>query len=226
MPQLAKRDGVWALNLDDDQNQFTDGWLTVVEAALSRIEAEPGSALVTLGTGKFFSTGLALEATPLGSAGFAAYIARAETLLARVLTLPVPTVAAVTGHAFGAGAMFALAHDYRVMREDKGYICLPEVDLGMPFTTGMHALLAAKLTPRARTAAMISGRRFGAQEALDFELVDSAAPEGSVAAVALELAGKLVGKDPSTLTAIKTGLYAEALQSLGNPLEHIPGGVR
>lgn len=226
MPQLAKRDGVWALDLDDDQNQFTDGWLTLLEAALSRVEAEPGSALVTLGTGKFFSTGLALEATPLGSAGFAAYIARAETVLARVLTLPVPTVAAVTGHAFGAGAMFALAHDYRVMREDKGYICLPEVDLGIPFTAGMHALLAAKLTPRARTAAMISGRRFGAQEALDFELVDSAAPEASVPAAALELAGKLAGKDPSTLAAIKTGLYAEALQSLGNPLDHIPGGLR
>lgn len=46
-----------------------------------------------------------------------------------MLTLPMPTVAAVTGHAFGGGALLAMAHDWRVMRGDRGYFCFPEVDI-------------------------------------------------------------------------------------------------
>lgn len=53
---------------------------------------------------------------------------------ARILTLPEPTVAAVSGHVFGAGAMLAMAHDWRIMRSDRGYFCFPEVDIRIPFT--------------------------------------------------------------------------------------------
>ena len=40
----------------------------------------------------------------------------------RPLQLPIPTVAAINGHAFGAGMMFAVAHDYRLQREDRGFV--------------------------------------------------------------------------------------------------------
>jgi enoyl-CoA hydratase/carnithine racemase len=50
-----------------------------------------------------------------------------------VLIAPVPTVAAINGHAFGAGSMLAIAHDFRVMRVDRGYYCFPEVDIRIPF---------------------------------------------------------------------------------------------
>ena len=39
--------------------------------------------------------------------------------------------------------MPAICHDVRIMRADRGYWCLPEVDLGMPFTPGMNALIPA-----------------------------------------------------------------------------------
>ena len=70
-----------------------------------------------------------------------AYVADAQALLARMLALPIPTVAAVTGHAFGAGSMLATAHDWRVMRADRGFFCFPEVDIRLPFTPGMAALV-------------------------------------------------------------------------------------
>ena len=56
-----------------------------------------------------------------------------------------PTVAAVQGHVFAAGAMFALSHDVRVMRADRGFFCLPEVDIRIPFSTGMSALVQGRL---------------------------------------------------------------------------------
>lgn len=50
---------------------------------------------------------------------------------ARPLQLPIPTVCALNGHAFGAGMMFALGHDYRLQREDRGFLCAPEVAIGV-----------------------------------------------------------------------------------------------
>ena len=51
--------------------------------------------------------------------------------MGRVITLPIPTICAVGGHAFGAGFMLALCHDVRLMREDRGFLCANEVAIGM-----------------------------------------------------------------------------------------------
>lgn len=48
-----------------------------------------------------------------------------QSILAKLLAPPMPTVAAVTGHAFGGGAMLGMAHDWRVMRTDRGYCPKP-----------------------------------------------------------------------------------------------------
>src|SRR4029077_14416293 len=82
-------------------------------------------------------------------------------LLGRLVTFPVPTVAAVNGHAFGAGAVLAVAHDFLVMREDRGYWCLPEADLGLPLTPALFAVVAAKLPARGGQEAILTGRRYG-----------------------------------------------------------------
>ena len=78
--------------------------------------------MVTTATGKFFSNGLDLEWLGAHGEEMAGYIARVQALFARVLELPVVTVAALQGHTFAAGAMLALAHDYRVMRADRGFV--------------------------------------------------------------------------------------------------------
>src|SRR6201999_2859548 len=105
---------------------------------------------------------------------------------ARFLTLPVPTAAAVVGHAFGAGAMLVLAHDFRVMRADRGYFCFPEVDIRIPFSPGMAALIQAKLTPQTAVSAMTTGRRFGGADAAAVGIVDAAADEDAVVGAAID----------------------------------------
>src|SRR6185437_7827549 len=163
---------------------------------------------------KFYSNGLDLDWLSAHTDRAQWYIGRVHQLLARMLTLSIPTAAAVVGHAFGAGAMLAVAHDFRVMRSDRGYFCFPEVDIRIPFTPGMAALIQAKLTPQAAVASMTTGRRFGGDDAVSLGIVDAVAGEGAVAAAAVDLLRPLNGKDQGTLGAIKQVMFGPAAQTL------------
>jgi enoyl-CoA hydratase/carnithine racemase len=141
-------------------------------------------------------------------------MASVHALLARVLTLPVFTAAAVQGHAFGAAAMLALAHDVKVMRADRGYWCLPEADIKMPFTAGMAALVQARLTPPVAHEAMVTARRYGGHDALAAAIVDRAVDEQAVRGAAIEIAAAQAGKAGETLATIKGRMYAPVVAAL------------
>jgi enoyl-CoA hydratase/carnithine racemase len=130
----------------------------------------------------------------------------------RILTFPVITVAALNGHTFAAGAMMALAHDYRVMRADRGFFCLPEVDIQIPFTIQMDALIRARLPKAVAHEAMCTGRRYGGDLAAERQIVDSAVAESEVVPRAIEIAQGLAGKHRDTLVAIKRRMYADVIE--------------
>lgn len=213
MANLTEQDGVHVLTLGDGENRFAHEWLTEVETALDKVVAEP-APLVTVAEGKHYSTGLDVDWMAAHPEELDTYTARVHALLSRVLTLPVPTCAAVNGHAFGAGAMFAMAHDWRVMRADRGFFCFPEVDIRIPFTPGMAALIQGKLTPRAAIDAMTTGHRFPGPEAVGSGLVDETAEQGEVLGRAVAKVSVLAGKDATTLGAIKSTMHAEAVRQL------------
>ncbi len=110
--------------------------------------------------------------------------------------------------------MPAIAHVYRVMREDRGYYCLPEVDINIPFTLGMAALIQAELSPQTAVTAMTTGHRFGGPEALAAGLVDATAAEAEVLTSAVDRLTPLPGKNPGTLAAIKSTMYSAAAAAL------------
>ncbi len=212
-----ERDGaVFVLHMRDGENRFRPAFLDALEGALDQVEKAPGpAALVTTGEGRFYSNGLDLAW--LGGDGrdqAGPFLARVHALFARVLAFPAATVAAVNGHAFAGGGMLALAHDLRVMREDRGYFCLPEVDLGLPLQPGMTALIQARLPRRTAHEAVVTGRRYGGTDARAAGIADEAQPEASVLPRAMEIAASLAGKDRETMAVLKRGLYADTLRIL------------
>src|SRR5699024_12464261 len=112
MPTLSHAEHLYTLALGADETRFSPEWLDSVHAALDELEATSGpAALITTGAGKFYSNGLDLDWLGENADQLDAYVGRVESLFARVLTLPVPTVADVHGHAFGAVAMVTVATD-------------------------------------------------------------------------------------------------------------------
>jgi Delta3-Delta2-enoyl-CoA isomerase len=219
MPTLDRQDDVFLLDLGDGENRFHPDWIASVNAALDAVESAEGPrALVTAATGKFYSGGLDLEWLATSAADqLQAYVVSVHELFARVLSLPVITVAALQGHAFAAGAMLSLAHDFRVMRADRGYWCLPEVDINIPFTPAMAALIQARLIPQTAHEAMLTARRYGGTDAETAGLVDRAVSEDLVHPTALELAQANVSKAGDTLATIKARMYAPTLALLRDP---------
>lgn len=117
--------------------------------------------------------------------------------------------------------MFSLAHDFRVMRADRGYWCLPEADINIPFTRGMAALIQSRLAPQTAHEAMVTARRYGGSDAATAGIVDQSVAEDAVRSTAIEIAQAQVAKAGDTLGTIKTRMYAPALATLRdttNPL--------
>ncbi|MEV6702045.1 enoyl-CoA hydratase-related protein [Streptomyces sp. NPDC051453] len=218
MPVLDRPDSheaVFVLNLGDGENRFHPDWIAAVDAAVTEVEKMDGPrALVTVADGKFYSNGLDLDWLSTHADRHQDYIVSVQQLYARLLSLPVITVAAVQGHAFAAGAMFTLAHDFRVMRADRGFWCLPEVDINIPFTRGMASLIQARLTPQTAHEAMLTGRRYGGSAAETTGIIDRAVPEDAVHTTALELARSQVSKAGATLATTKSRMYAHTLDLL------------
>jgi enoyl-CoA hydratase/carnithine racemase len=215
VPALDRDAEVFVLDLGDDENRFHPDWVGAVTALVDEVAGASGPrALVTKATGKFWSNGLDLAWMGEHPSETEAFVDQVHALLARVLSLPVPAVAACQGHVFAAGAMLALAHDVRVMRADRGFFCLPEVDIAIPFTPGMGALIQARLAPQTAHEAMTTGRRYGGLEAAEAGLVEEAVAEARVLETALERVRPLAGKAGPTLGAIKEQMYGPALALL------------
>lgn len=214
-----KRDGdVFVLHMRDGENRFNDRFLAAFGEALDEVEASTGdAALVTSGEGKFYSNGLDLAWLGGEGEGRAPdLLANLDGIFARLLAFPLATVAAINGHAFAGGGMLAMAHDFRVMRRDRGYFCLPEIDLamGQPLSDGMYAVLESRLSRRELHEMLVTGRRFGGPEAVDRGIAGEALPEEEVLPRAIALARELAGKDRATMAALKKGLHRSALDVL------------
>ena len=217
MPTLHNDGDVWILHLGDDENRFNPDWMGSVADLLDEVVAKPEPrALVTHASGKIWSNGLDLDWLGQNSDRIQDFVDQVHALFAKFLAAPVPTVAAIQGHCFAAGAMLALAHDWRVMRADRGFFCLPEADINIPFTPGMSALIQAKMTPPAASSAMVGALRFGGEAAAEAGIVDSAVGEDVVLPAAIALAQANAGKQGATLATIKERMYGPVLAVLAD----------
>jgi len=211
--EVTWRGDVAVVQMRHGENRFNRRSVGALREAYGDLAGRDGPlAVVTTGADRFFSNGLDLDwMASEGTDASSAFVDEVHALLGQVLSLPAVTVAAVNGHAFAAGAMLAATHDWIVMRDDRGYWCIPEVDLGLPLTPAMYAALASRLPKRTLHEASLDGRRYTAAEAVAAGIADEAVPEAEVVDRAVAIATPLAGKDRRVIATHKQLLHAEAL---------------
>lgn len=218
MIDLQREGAVFVLRMDAGENRINRESLDELGRMIDEVEAASGEcALVTTGTGKFYSNGFDIPFLMSQGPKLQDFVQETVRFFARILMLPMPTVAAINGHQFAAGAMLAASHDARFMREDKGFFCLPEVDLKMVLPRGMVTLLMHRYPRRPVEEAILTGKRYDAAACLQAGFIDRALPEADLLPAAIEYAASQAGKDRSTLAGLKQMLHAEALPILTAP---------
>ncbi len=156
--EIEAVDGLRVLDLGDGPNMFDADFVEALHRAVDAVVADAGTTMfVTVASGKHYSNGFDLEFLGgLELDELSAFMDRTSAALARILTLPVPTVAAVNGHAFGIGALTALAHDQRVQQRGPRVV-LPSGD------RPAHALQPVSARSRDRQALTADRAGGGAQ---------------------------------------------------------------
>jgi len=193
--------------------------------ALDAVEAmgEKANVLVVTNEGKFFCNGADMSAK-IGKEQMKAWQKQLGQLFPRVLTYPLPTVAAVRGHCTGpSGLMFGLAFDYRAMSTDRGVMFMGGADMGVVFPPFTTEILKAKMDKYLqREIILFNAKRFGAEELAQHGVVDIAAPADEILPKALELAATLKpkGQGPArkALKGIKENVYKGVLEAMKAPM--------
>ena len=217
MIDLNREGDVFVLRMDEGENRWNTSFVRAIDEALDEVTASEGAAalVTTSANEKFFSNGLDLEWVQSSGdhPGGDRQVFGAEfmALMARIITLPVPSVCAVNGHGFGAGFMAALCHDERVMREDRGFLCANEIAIGMTIPVPELALFRHKMPADAFTQSVLLARRWTAPDALAAGIVQEAAPFESVERRAIERAAALapLGANRENMQWMKEAIYGE-----------------
>ena len=157
--------------------------LSRINELLDELEAKDGELSVVLtGVGKFFSNGLDLARFGSNAEEFAATLAELKRTVGRLMLFPAYTVAALNGHVFAGGALMSCAFDYRVMREDRGYWCMNEAEIGLALDEQLWAIIHHRLPKATAIVAATTARRFGGPDALAAGIVEATAIEDDVRA--------------------------------------------
>ncbi len=174
MIKLTKDEEVFHLTLDNGENRWNTNLVREISSVIDEIEASKGpAALVTSSSDpKFFSNGLDLDwIKSAPSDDRSAFTTEFMTLMGRIISLSVPSICVVNGHAFGAGFMLALAHDVRYMRKDRGFMCANEIEIGMIIPDPEIALFKHKLPANVFFETVQLARRWTGPDAKDAGIV-------------------------------------------------------
>lgn len=214
--QYETKDGVAIISFVEKVCTVTPDFVQQLGSALDRAEADDEVlAVVTVGAldSHVYCSGFNLDYLIGGKledpvSGLALPFMR---LIYRIMTFPLPTVAAVSGHAVAGGAFMALCHDMIVFRSDNhSFLNLPEVNLRLPFGSFFNSLCLTRL-PRAILPEALLGVRFNAERLLQSGTVVASASgrmEVLSAAVARAKAvGVAVRKGPGGADLARTSLH-------------------
>jgi methylglutaconyl-CoA hydratase len=199
------------LNRPERRNAMTKEMQMELISVMEGSVAKDCCGLILTGAGDAFCSGLDLsELQTMCDKTAAEHRTDAERIARLFLTLyelPLPTIAAVNGPAIAGGTGLATLCDFTLATPAArfGYT---EVRIGF-VPALVSAFLALQIGDKQCRDLLLTGRLFGAQEALDLGLINEIVESGDLVSRAMALAKSLLANSPMSLTATKRLLSAQ-----------------
>ena len=224
--EYALDENVAIMTLNNGENRFNPDFIRAYIDVMDKIENETQALTLVVRSShdKIFTNGLDLDwllpviqKKDVKTAKEFFYFLNA--LFKRTLMSPMLTVAAINGHAFAGGAIYSCAFDFRFMRSDRGFFCVPEVDLGIPFLPGMLALLNRAIPRQKFEELQFTGKRLTAAECAENSIVTKACHINDLMNETLAFA-KSLNKRRAVILEMKKRMHGDILRALD--VEDVP----
>ena len=197
---------VVTINRPDSMNAFTSELSQDMQLILERTHHDDSVRVVVMtGEGRCFSAGADLKSGFDGRPVSGKLQHEYRPVIAEVMTMPKPVIAAVNGSASGIGMSLALSCDLMIMADD-AFLLSPFTTISLLPDGGLNWLLVRQLGYRRAFQLSIESERIDAQRCVDFGLANRAVPADELQATALEWAHKLSARAPLSIAATKNAM--------------------
>lgn len=200
---------------NDGQNRINLDSIDRIRTIFRELADREGQlAVVWTGADKFFSNGLDLDRFGNNPEEMGETLIQLDRLFGQLMVFPGYLIAALNGHTFAGGAMLSLTADYRIMRSDRGYWCLNEVDINMFLPPNMADVVLARMPKNSALEAMNTARRYSAAEAKEAGIVEAIAEGDDVLTKALEYAAIIAPKNRRGIATHKEYIFGDLARQL------------
>ncbi|MEQ9506150.1 MAG: crotonase/enoyl-CoA hydratase family protein [Hyphomonas sp.] len=202
------------ITMDDGKaNAINPAMVASLNAALDTAEKE-AKAVVLMGRPDRFSGGFDLKMM-MGSSpeDVRTLVMSGGALALRLYTLPMPVIAACTGHGIAMGCFLLLASDKRYGVPGRYKIGANETQISMVLPVFALELCKARLNPQYMTESVINGTLFDPDEAVKAGYLDQVVPAADLLDTAMAEAARL--------GALPSGAFAGNKRQLRKPVADI-----
>jgi enoyl-CoA hydratase/carnithine racemase len=201
------------LNRPEARNALSPEMRVQIIESLERLDADPEvRCIVIAGSDEFFAAGADIKAMAERPVD-AAPDPKGMEFWIRISAIQTPIIAAVSGYAFGGGCELALACDM-IVADEKTRFGQPEITLGIIPGGGGTQRLARAVGKQRAMEYVLTGRRWDAEMAERWGLVNKVAKKGRWLEEAIELARLVAERPPLAVGLAKQAVLAAEQTSL------------
>lgn len=214
------KDGISVITMNDGKaNVMSVAMLTEINVALDQAETN-GGVLILQGRDGIFSGGFDLGVFKSDDPNeIYSMLKSGAELTERLLSFPLPTIAACTGHGIAMGAFILLSMDYRIGIEGDYRFAANEVAIGLTVPRFATAVCRQRLTPAAFNYGLTTAHIFTTHAALQAGFLDQLVSQETLQSTVADTAGRFGQLDLESHKATKLRLRADLLLTLRQAIE-------